>query len=255
MSALSRKVAIVTGVASPLGIGFAIAGRLARSGVAVLITDLDGEAANARAAELRSAGHDVQAQRHDVSSEADWQAIWERARELWGGVDYLVNNAGVLRMAAVDTIENSDWDLTLSTNLTSCYLGIKLAARHLSTRGGGAIVNVCSVSGILGTPNCGAYTASKGGLRAYTKCAALDLAPAGIRVNSVHPGFVATEMQSGAAEGLGEEAYAAALATVPLKRFGTAADVANAVAFLLSDDAAYVTGTELVIDGGLSCGI
>ncbi|MFA7587237.1 MAG: SDR family NAD(P)-dependent oxidoreductase, partial [Novosphingobium sp.] len=153
MTGSAQKVAIVTGVASPLGIGFAIADRLTRAGTAVLVTDIDSTRSEQRAAELRARGDDALAMAHDVSSEDDWRAVFDRARTQWGGVDHLVNNAGVLRMSGVDSIPRGEWDLTITTNLTSCYLGIKQAAEHIGERGGGAIVNMCSVSGILGTPN------------------------------------------------------------------------------------------------------
>lgn len=140
----------------------------------------------------------------------------------------------------------------MDVNLTGTFLGVKHAAALLRARGGGVIVNMSSVAGLVATPNCGAYSATKGGVRLLTKCAALDLAHDRIRVNSIHPGFVQTDMQADVQQGYSDESYAEATTHIPLQRAGTADEVADLALFLASDESAYITGGEFVIDGGLS---
>lgn len=247
---LRGKVALITGTASPNGIGFATARRFVEEGCHVVLADLDIDMLRARQAEL---GKDrVEVQVLDVTEETQWRDCCADISKVFGGLDILVNNAGIIRLDPVEQIDQADWQRMIDVNLKGTYLGVKHAAGHLRQRGGGSIVNLSSVAGLIATPGCGAYAATKGGVRLFTKCAALDLAKDRIRVNSVHPGFIQTDMQHDVRKGLDEADYDKAQDHIPLGRAGTPAEVADLILFLASDESTYVTASEFVIDGGLS---
>lgn len=248
----SGKLALVTGAASSAGIGFATARRLASEGCEVILADLDPGALEQRVREIAALQGSAHLHVLDVRSEERWIDLGERIEKAWGGLDVLVNNAGVIRLDPVESIERADWQRMMDVNLTGTYLGVKHMARLMRLRGRGAIVNMSSVAGLQASPGCGAYAATKGGVRLFTKCAALDLSKSGIRVNSVHPGFIQTDMQNDVQKGYSAEDYGRAVLVVPLARAGTPDDVAGTVAFLASGDADYITGAEFVVDGGLS---
>jgi NAD(P)-dependent dehydrogenase (short-subunit alcohol dehydrogenase family) len=255
MNDLTGRVAIVTGGAR--GIGAAVAHSLAKAGAKVVVTDVnDGsEIAN------DIGGVFV---RHDVTSEADWSLAVACARSTFGGLDILVNNAGVFFARPIAATTLADFRMMQQVNVEGVFLGLQHAIPAIAERahqwdGGGAIVNVSSIAGLVGAPYNIAYNASKGAVRLMTKSAALECAQLklNIRVNSVHPGVIDTPMAVGgmvaAAQALGtdEARERARMAKLhPLGRIGRDTDIANAVLFLVSDAAAFMTGSELVVDGG-----
>ena len=247
MDRLTGRVALVTGAAS--GIGRATALRLAQEGAAVVATDVADGAGEVVAKEIvESGGRRAVYAHHDVVSEADWESAVDRARSEFGGLDILVNNAGMGDLATIEDTSLVDWERTIAVDQTGVFLGMKAAAEALGQSGHGSIVNISSIfgtSGGFGTSP--AYHAAKGAVRTLTKHAALHWADKGIRVNSVHPGFIDTPMLGQAKGTQFEEAM---LHLTPMGRLGRPEEVAAGVAYLVSDDAAFVTGVELYIDGG-----
>ncbi len=252
MTRLAGKVAIVTGAASPQGFGFATAQLFAREGARVLLTDLKGEAVCARALSLREQGLTVVGAAQDVTEQSEWDRVRDLALAEFGRIDVLVNNAGMVLPGGIGEATLEDWNLHIAVNLTSVFLGCQMAVRQMRAQGsGGSIINISSVAGLSAFSNLAAYCASKGGVRLLTKAAALDVAAEGIRINSVHPGHLDTDMIAGARD-VAPEMVAAMEANVPMKYLGTAIDIASMNLFLASDESRYVTGAEFVVDGGLT---
>ena len=246
---LQGKVALVTG--SGQGIGRAIAVRLAQQGARIAVEDReDGERAEATLAEVRRAGSDGCVIAGDVSDADTDRRLIEQAVTAMGRLDVLVNNAGIEKRADFLDVAADDYDAVLGVNLRGAFFATQAFARHVRDRGrGGAVVNVSSVHEELPFPHFASYAASKGGLKMLMRNLALELAPLGIRVNNVAPGAVETPIN---ARLLSNRAQLdALLGNIPLRRLGRPEDVANAVLFLASDEAAYVTGTTLFVDGGL----
>lgn len=255
MRGLQDRTAIVTGAASQLGIGFATATRLAEEGVKVVLTDINGAGVAERARELRDLGHKAVGVAHDGTDENSWEEVVRATKAEFGPPDIVVNNAGVAILSPVADMELRDWRRQLDVNGTLVFLGCRMAVREMRALGrGGAIVNVSSIAALVGAQGGGAYCASKAAVQMLTKVLALETAKEGIRVNSVHPGRVLTEMMHASLAGIDDPAaQLAALATdVPCGRLGLAAEVAAAIAFLASDDANYCTGSSLVVDGGFT---
>jgi 3alpha(or 20beta)-hydroxysteroid dehydrogenase len=259
---LDGKVALITGAAR--GIGAAIAAALAQAGAAVMITDiLDGAAAET-ASRIRAAGAQAAHQKHDVTVEVQWESTIAATIKQFGGLDIVVNNAGIETAALLMQCTVEDFRRVMEVNVTSVFLGLKHAVRAMAPGGaagkGGAIVNLSSVAGLIGTTGHIAYHTSKGAVRLLSKAAAVECAQlgTGIRVNSVHPAIVETQMgtnfiQHAVDLGLAPDyktAEAAFKAAHPLGRFGEPGDVANAVVYLAADSGKWITGTELVLDGG-----
>ena len=248
MGRLDGKVALITGAAR--GMGAREAELFAAEGAKTVVTDMRYELAEEVAERIRRGGGEAIALRHDVSSEQDWIRVVSASVERFGALHILVNNAAIAasspEVAGLDAEET--WDRILSVNLTGAFLGVKHAVPELRRAGGGSIVNISSVAGIksLGGP-ASAYSAAKGALRSFSKGAAVELAPDRIRVNSVHPGLIETPLVQAAAD-RERDRY---LSVIPLNRLGSPEDVAYGVLYLASDESSYVTGTELVIDGGL----
>ncbi|WP_227000544.1 SDR family NAD(P)-dependent oxidoreductase [Protaetiibacter intestinalis] len=236
MSALHGKVALVTGAGR--GIGAAIARALVRDGAAVVLSDVLDADGEALAAELGQ--HFLHL---DVTDSAAWTAVVADVVERHGRLDVLVNNAGIATTASVAKQELEEWNRVLEVNLTGTFLGIQAAARVMRPRGSGSIVNLSSVDGLRGNAALHAYTASKFGVTGITKSTGIELGRHGIRVNSVHPGLIATEMTSH----LDPESF-----SIPLGVAGSPDEVAELVAFLASDASRYSTASEFVVDGGIT---
>ena len=251
MGRLDGKVSIVTGAAR--GQGAETARLFAREGSKVVLTDRLAGEGEAIAAEI---GANAAFVTHDVTDEADWQRVVATAVEHYGRLDVLINNAGIMQSTPVVDCSVDEFRGVLDVNLVGPFIGMKVAAPVMHETGGGAVVNVSSVQGILGRAGTPGYTASKFGLRGLTKTAALELGALGVRVNSIHPGGVDTPLIRDAAPGI--ELTSAMLdaghAHLPVPRCGRPDDIAPTSLFLASDEASYITGAELVIDGGLTCG-
>jgi NAD(P)-dependent dehydrogenase (short-subunit alcohol dehydrogenase family) len=249
---LEGKVALVTGAGS--GIGRETALRFAAEGARIGAADLRGDAARETAAAIGDAvvGLDV-----DVTSSSAIASGIEEIVARFGGLDIVVNNAGVTIVGAAHELSDEDWDRELDTNLKSVYLVSKAAWPHLVARGGGSILSTASIAGIWAVPNDAAYCASKAGVIMLTKCLALDGAKAGIRANCVCPGFTETPMIEGYFADQPDPAAARRFAESihPIGRLGVPRDIADAFVYLASDEASWVTGSSLVVDGGLTSGI
>jgi NAD(P)-dependent dehydrogenase (short-subunit alcohol dehydrogenase family) len=249
---LKGKVALVTGAASAEGLGFAAARKMAGQGARLFLTDLNATAVEARAADLRAAGHEAQAMAHDVTDEAAWAATIDAVIKAFGRLDILVNNAGIAVLKMMSEMTKPDWDRQIRVNLHSVYLGCKAGVDQMRKQGGGgSIVNLSSVAGLVGVPGTAAYAASKGGVRLMTKAIALETAREGIRVNSVHPGSIWTDMQKVAIAD-NKEQFDIIENAIPMGHLGQPDDIGAMVAFLASDDAKYITGAEFTVDGGFT---
>lgn len=254
---IAGKVALVTGGASVPGLGSATAIRFAREGAIVYLTDRDGDGAERVAAGIRGEGRQATAIAHDVTSEADWDAVMARIEAEHGRLDVLVNNAGIAVLRMVEDFTTADWKLQNSVNLDSVFFGTQRAIKAMrkaaaaGRQQGGSIINISSVAGLFGVPACSAYAAAKGGVRMFSKVVAVECAKDRIRCNTVHPGMILTNMQ-GVAEEDNAANYDATRALIPMGYMGAPEDIANVNLFLASDESAYITGTEMVVDGGMN---
>jgi 3(or 17)beta-hydroxysteroid dehydrogenase len=256
MGRLQDKSVIVTGAAR--GIGRAIAELFANEGAKVMLTDINEDEVAKAAEAIRGDDGVADSLVHDVSNESDWQQVSDTTAERFGGIDVLVNNAGIGKPSPIEQTSLEDWRETMAVNLEGTFLGIKQVLHHMRDAGGGSIINLSSVGGIVGSPGMGAYCTSKGGVRLLTKSVALECAMSrsNIRVNSIHPGFIDTgtplEVAQAAMGVPADEAMQRLTAMVPLGRPGDPQEIACGALFLASDESSYVTGAELVIDGGMS---
>lgn len=252
MARLAGKIALITGGASVPGLGSATARRFAEEGAVVYVTDRDGPGAEQVAAAIRDSGGQAHALAHDVTSEADWDRVMGAIEAAHGRLDVLVNNAGIAVLRLIGDFTTADWMLQVNVNLNSVFYGTKRAVLAMRKVGsGGSIINISSVAGQVGVPACGAYAAAKGGVRIFSKAIAVECASQNIRVNTVHPGMILTNMQGVAAEDNADN-YDATLALIPMGRMGEPDDIANMNLFLASDEAKYITGTEFIVDGGMT---
>ncbi len=246
MPRLEGKVALISGAARGQG---ACEGRLfVQEGAKVVLTDVLDEEGESVAADIREQGGDAIYLHLDVTQEQQWQDVIQATVDRYGKLDILVNNAGIFPMFRVEETTVELWDQVMDINVTGVFLGTKHAIPAMRAAGGGSIINISSVAGLVGGSRASAYSASKGAVRILTKNTAVQHATDGIRANSVHPGIIVTQMTE---ELLSDEsAREQRLTGTPIGRFGTVDDVAYGVLFLASDESSYVTGSELVIDGG-----
>jgi 3alpha(or 20beta)-hydroxysteroid dehydrogenase len=247
MGRLSGKVAIITGASQ--GMGEATARLFAKEGAKVALGDVSVDKGEAVAADI---GDNAFFQKLDVSTDEDWAAMVKATTDKWGTVDILINNAGLVHFTPIEHFNPADADRILGVNTVGPMLGAKHVAPIMKRAEKGSIVNISSVDGLRGCNGLTLYTASKWALRGLTKSLAYELGTSGIRVNSLHPGGVNTAM--GNARGLEAEQLNAAFARVPLQRIGEPEEVANASLFIASDEASYITGAELAVDGGWGAG-
>ena len=249
MGRVEGKVALVTGAAS--GLGAAAAAMLAAEGARIVAGDLDVEKARVG---LQALGDKVLPIRQNVTLEGDWAEAVETTVKQFGRLDILVNAAGILLLGDIEAISLADWRQAHAVNLDGSFLGCKYGVAAMKEAGGGSIINMSSVSGLVGGHNLAAYNSSKGGVRLLTKSVALHCARKGygIRCNSVHPTFIETPMLDRLLETTEDPDAARASLTrqIPLGRFGSSEDVGHMIVYLASDESAFVTGTEMVIDGG-----
>jgi NAD(P)-dependent dehydrogenase (short-subunit alcohol dehydrogenase family) len=252
MARLSGKVALVTGGASVPGLGSATAMRFAEEGAVVYLTDIDGAGAEKVAADIRAKGGQATAFTHDVTSEADWDRVMAAIAAEQGRLDVLVNNAGIAVLGMLDTVTGADWRRQINVNLDSVFYGCQRGVAAMRAAGnGGSIINLSSVVGLFGVPGCTSYAAAKGGVRVMTKTIAIECAKDKIRVNSVHPGMILTNMQGTALEDNADN-YDATVALIPMGYLGDPIEIANVNLFLASEESRYITGTEMVVDGGMA---
>jgi NAD(P)-dependent dehydrogenase (short-subunit alcohol dehydrogenase family) len=244
---LAGKVAIITGGAHGMGESEALI--FAREGATVVVADVDQAAGAQVAGKITGGGGKARFAKLDVTSEVEWQDVIRSTTGAYGRLDILVNNAGISGSSDPDTTSTQSWDNIMGVNAKGVFLGMKHAVPAMRQSGGGAIVNISSISGFVGQDRLHmAYNASKGAVRIMTKSGAVQYARDGIRVNSVHPGFMPPMRTSKiSADPAWRQPF---LETVPMKREGRVEEVAHAVLFLASDEASYITGTELVVDGG-----
>ena len=243
---LKDKVALISGGAR--GMGAVEAELFASHGAKVVLGDVLVEEGQMTAEKIVEQGGEAHFQPLDVTDEAQWSSIVEETVSRFGRIDVLVNNAGIYRVASIEETPVDMVRQILEVNVTGVFLGTKAVIPQMRNQGGGSIINISSTAGLAGSANSSAYQASKGAVRIFTKSTAIEHVSAGIRANSVHPGMIDTDMINILLKDPEERRQR--ISTVPLGRIGTAMDVAYAVLYLASDESSFVTGAELVVDGG-----
>ena len=251
---LEGKVALITGAAAGvegelMGFGGSAARMFAKEGAKVVLTDLKEEMGQKTAIQIRENGGEALFLRHDVTSEQEWIEVIRTTVSTYGKLDILVNNAGTSARYNVEDTTVEAWDGQMNVHAKGAFLGTKHAIPEMRKAGGGSIINISSIYGLVGSPTSTAYHAAKGAVRLFTKSAAVQYAKENIRVNSVHPGYAHTPLtDDGYSNEVGRRAWC--LERIPLGRLGNADDIAFGILYLASDESSFVTGSELVIDGG-----
>ncbi len=252
---LEGKVALITGAAAGvegelMGFGGAAARLFAREGAKVVLTDILVEQGERSAAEIREMGGDAIFVKLDVTSDEDWQNAIRATLDAYGRLDVMVNNAGTSGPATVEDTTIEVWDGQMDVHAKGVFLGTKYAIPEMRKVGGGSIINTSSIYGLVGSVGSTAYHAAKGAIRIFSKAAAVQYAPDNIRVNSVHPGFMRTPLTVPRFDD--PEREAELLSRIPMNRIGDADEIAYGILYLASDESSFVTGSELVIDGGVT---
>ncbi len=252
---LRNKIALLTGAAAAIkgelmGFGGAAAHLFVREGAKVVLTDIRDDLGERAAASLRAEGHDARYMHLDVTSEQNWARVVDAVMAAHGRLDILFNNAGVSFPAKVEDTTVEIWDRELGVHAKGVFLGTRTAIPAMRKGGGGSIINTSSVMGIVGSPTSPAYSAAKGAITTFTKSAALQYARENIRINSIHPGYADTPLTAHRFDD--PTVRQQLIDRTPMGRLGTAEDIANGVLFLASDESSWVTGSELVIDGGMT---
>ena len=251
MGRVEGKVAVVTGAAGGIGRGISL--MLAREGASVVATDINQDGLKETLGEIEGAGGRAVSIKHDVTSEAGWSKVMDKTLSQFGGLDIMVNNAGIMLIKELAETSLEEWRRVMSVNLDGVFLGTKHAIRAMREHGGGSIINMSSVVGLIGrADDTAAYSTSKGGVRLLTKAAAMECSKAGhdynIRVNSVHPGVIESPMTAGMAQ---DPEFRKILESMhPIGFLGKPIDIAYIVLYLASDESRLVTGAEFVVDGG-----
>jgi NAD(P)-dependent dehydrogenase (short-subunit alcohol dehydrogenase family) len=252
MNQLENKVALVTGGASRPGLGSAIADKFASEGAFVFLTDIDENGCIASLDVIKNNGGQGAALKHNVTDEKDWDNVFAAIKEQKGQLDILVNNAGISQLGTIDSATSEEYLRVMDTNMHSVFYGTKRAVAMMRETGnGGNIINMSSISGIVGIPGNVAYSAAKAGVRLMTKTVAMETAKENIRVNSIHPGLIDTNLLAGAKQENAEN-WDMFVQAIPMGRLGEPEDIANCALFLASDQGKYITGAELVVDGGVT---
>ena len=252
---LEGKVALITGAAAGvegelMGFGGAAARLFAQEGAKVVLTDIQADAGQRTATEIRANGGEALFIRLDVTDETNWRNVVSATVNAYGRLDIVVNNAGTSAPATVEDTTEEVWDGQMDVHAKGVFLGTKYAIPAMRKSGGGSIINTSSIYGLVGSVGSTAYHAAKGAIRIFTKAAAIQYAPDNIRVNSIHPGFMRTPMTRPRYED--PERHAELLQRIPMNRMGTADEIAYGMLYLASDESAFVTGSELTIDGGVT---
>ena len=250
---LEGKVALISGAASGvegelMGFGGAAARLFAREGAKVMLTDINEESGQKTAAQINEAGGDALFRRLDVTNEQEWMDAVRATISAYGRVDILVNNAGTGARSSVEDTTEEVWDTQMNIHAKGAFLGTEHVISEMRKIGGGSIINVSSIYGLVGSESSTAYHAAKGAIRLFTKSAAIQYAEENIRVNSIHPGYALTPLTRRGYEN--PEYFDNIRSRVPIGRVGTANDIAYGMLYLASDESSFVTGSELVIDGG-----
>ncbi|MCH8989909.1 MAG: glucose 1-dehydrogenase [Chloroflexi bacterium] len=248
MMRVAGKVALISGGAG--GIGAATAKLLAKEGAAVVIADLLEDEGRAAEAQIAESGGQALFVRLDVTSEESWRNAVQAAVSSFGKLDILVNNAGVSHRAGVEETTSEAWDKVMDVNVKGVFLGTQAAIPEMRKAGGGSIINISSIYGLVGSGGSAAYHASKGAVRIFNKSTAIQYASENIRANSVHPGFIDTPMTR--AHHDNPNIHEERVAKTPIGRMGQPEDIAAGILYLASDESSFVTGAELVIDGGMT---
>ncbi|OPA74567.1 short-chain dehydrogenase [Paenibacillus selenitireducens] len=244
---LQGKVALITGGGT--GIGKATAIRFAQEGAKVVVTDINLQGAQTTAQEIKQAGGQGLALRQDVTQEADWISVVEQSKEAFGTIDILFNNAGIYIIKPLAEITLEEWNRLMGINVTGVFLGMKHVMPLMAEQHKGSVINASSIAGLTGAAGHVLYGASKGAVRIMSKDAAMEYATKGVRVNSIHPGYIDTGMVDYAAQ-VNHTSKSNLADISPNGRLGSVNDIANIVLFLASDEANHVTGAEFVVDGG-----
>ena len=252
---LDKKVALITGAANGLrgslmGFGGACAWKFTDEGAKVMLADIDEESGVNTVRELSESGNNAGFVTLDVTSESSWTSAIDATLSRFGKIDILVNSAGTSSTKTLEETTEGDWDGQMNVHAKGSFFGIKHVVPQMKNIGGGSIVNISSINGLIGSPTSTAYHVAKGGVRLLTKSAAIQYAGFGIRVNSVHPGYADTPMTAPAFKN--RESLESRLNRVPMGRLGTADEIAMGILYLASDESSFVTGSELVIDGGMT---